>query len=325
MNVNLDILRRGIFLVSLSLFFINFALPVQAKGLGANAVEIGALFSLFTLCLLVLRPLIGYGLDRFGRRPFFLVAMLAYVVANALYALAGDLPAMYGARLMQGIGAAVLLITVDTITADLTTPATRLTEMGRNVEVSTRASIAGAFVGFFLVGAVPLMAWTASFGVFAMAALAGLVFAAMKLPESHSQASRLAARGLEFRISPALRRLMPVIFVAGFANALVMPIYLIWLQDRFTIPPDRLAIAFLPAGIVFAVLPSKLARVVGRWGNVRALALGLCVAGGLYFLLPHLRGFPVIVLVFTLASVGWALVEPARKALVAEWGAEGAT
>lgn len=36
---SLNILRRGLFLVSIPLFFINFALPVQAKSLGAYTLS----------------------------------------------------------------------------------------------------------------------------------------------------------------------------------------------------------------------------------------------------------------------------------------------
>ena len=78
---NLKPLRRGLFLVSLPIFFINFSLPVQAKQLGGNAVEIGALFGLFSLALLLLRPLVGYGLDRIGRKLFFAGAMCFYAMA----------------------------------------------------------------------------------------------------------------------------------------------------------------------------------------------------------------------------------------------------
>jgi hypothetical protein len=51
----LDSVRKSLFWISAPIFFINFVLPVKSKALGANAMEIGGLFSLFTLSLLLFR------------------------------------------------------------------------------------------------------------------------------------------------------------------------------------------------------------------------------------------------------------------------------
>ena len=90
----LQSLRQVLFLVSAPLFFITFAIPVQAKQLGASALEIGALFSLFTISLMILRPLVGFAIDKYGRKPFVVIAMAIYCVANIFYAFATDLSMM---------------------------------------------------------------------------------------------------------------------------------------------------------------------------------------------------------------------------------------
>jgi hypothetical protein len=54
----------------------------------------------------------------------------------------------------------------------------------------------------------------------------------------------------------------------GFANALMMPIYLVNLQDLFTPDVRWLSWAFLPAGLVFAILPSRLGTLVDRYGAI---------------------------------------------------------
>jgi MFS family permease len=68
--IALNALRRCLFFISAPMVFITFALPLRAEDLGATALQIGALYSLFTASIFVIRPLTGVGLDAFGRRPF---------------------------------------------------------------------------------------------------------------------------------------------------------------------------------------------------------------------------------------------------------------
>ena len=70
-------LRRALFLISAPIVYINFALPLRAEDIGASAIEIGVLFSLFTAAVFIIRPIAGVGLDYFGRRPFFILAASA--------------------------------------------------------------------------------------------------------------------------------------------------------------------------------------------------------------------------------------------------------
>ena len=124
-------LRNCLFWVSAPLFFITFALPVRSKELGASALEVGGLFSLFTLSVLIFRPFIGYAFDQFGRRKFLLLSVVLYFIAHIGYGFAEQLSAMYAARFLQGMGAALLPLTADAITADLTDSSDRAAAMGK--------------------------------------------------------------------------------------------------------------------------------------------------------------------------------------------------
>ena len=310
----LQSLRQILFLVSAPLFFISFAIPVQAKQLGASAVEIGALFSLFTISLMILRPMVGFALDHWGRKPFVVTAMAIYCIANIFYAFATDLSAMYAARILQGIGASLMLISVDTITADFTLENERAVAMGKNIETQTRSSIVGATIGFTLLGAMPLVAWKYTFGIYAVMSLAAMFVAFIRLPESLPQKPKTMTTS--FELTPGIRRLLVVIFFAGFASALMQPIYLIYLQDKFDLPLQMLAWAFLPSAIIYAVLPSKLGKLGDHYGSANVLAVGLLMAGVVYLFLPQLQYYVGFIVVYTIASIGWAMFEPAKKSLI---------
>jgi len=297
--------------------YISFALPLRADELGASALEIGGLFSVFTISLLVLRPLVGFGLDAFGRRPFFLLAMVAYSVSSFVYSSTSELDHMYLGRFLQGLAASLLLITTDTLTADLTTISDRATAMGRNMESQTRGGMTGAFVGFTLVGIMPLAAWNYSFLTYGCFALVASIFAIVSIPETRSHIERQQFK-LSFEMEPGLGKVMFVVTVSAFCNAIIQPVYLIYLKERFDVSMLTLAMAFLPAGIVYATLPSKFGALSDRWGRGNTIALGLAMAGLLYIVLPTVNVFLWVAVVYTFGHMGWALVDPARHAWVGD-------
>ncbi len=314
--------RRCLFLVSMPMVYISFALPLRADELGASAFEIGGLFSIFTISLLVIRPLVGFGLDAFGRRPFFLLALLVYCLANLVYSGAAGLEQMFVARFLQGVGASLLLITTDTITADLTTKGDRAEGMGRNIESQSRGGMLGAFIGFTLVGSVPLLAWHYSFVIYAAVALLALIYALFAIPETRAIAWQGASDsmmpGSKFRLEGTVLKLMIVVFLCGFFSALIQPVYLIYLKHRFDVSMLMLAFAFLPAGIIYATLPSKLGALGDRWGRANTITLGLLMAGLLYIGLPLVGSFIWVAAIYTFGHIGWALADPARQAWVGD-------
>ena len=308
----LDSVRKSLFWISAPIFFINFVLPVKSKALGANAMEIGGLFSLFTLSLLLFRPLIGMALDRHGRRGFLIFALLLYVLAYAGYGFSETIEWMYAARLLQGVGAAILLLTVDAITADLTGEDNRASAMGKNLEAQTRSTFVGATIGFSLVAIFPAQGWQYSFLIFVLLGVYALINAMRHVPES---VEKSAGTTTNASLSKPLVTLLVMLMPLGFASALMMPIYLVYLQDTFSPDVRLLSWAFLPAGLVFAIMPSKLGAIVDRVGPVKPCAIGLLVVSGAYMVMPMIGQFWPVVAVYTLSSFGWAVIEPARKTM----------
>jgi len=68
----LHTLQRAIFLISMPFFILGLLLPVYGKQMGASVVQIGLFFSAFSFVTVLLRPLVGWGLDRLDGATFSL-------------------------------------------------------------------------------------------------------------------------------------------------------------------------------------------------------------------------------------------------------------
>jgi len=297
--------------------FISFALPLRAEDLGASAFEIGILFSIYTASVFILRPIVGVALDRYGRKPFFIAALILYFCINILYSLAGGLEGLFIARLLHGIGFAFLSITTDTITADLTEQQDRAASMGGNIESQSRGGMVGAIIGFTLVGAIPVHAWVYSFTSFAVFAFLAIIFALIAIPETNP-AKHVEHEKVPLIITPTLRRLLIVVTFVAFSGALTQPYFFIYLRDRFDLELGALAFAFLPLGLAYAILPSKLGKWTSNLPRATATSIGLGIGGCLYFLVPHAPNLIMVVLVLTSSAAGVMLAELTKNAWVAD-------
>ena len=183
-------LRQSIFFVSLPFGILMFALPLVGRSLGASALEIGGLFSTFALMLVVLRPFVGRGLDRFGRRPFLVAGLLGYALANAGYALAGNLWGLYMARLSQGLGSGLMWLAAYAIVADLAPAGHRGGRYGQIEEMASRGGIFGAAIGFTVLGFLGRgnladgAGWSTLFWLYTATSLAGALIAWRGVPET---------------------------------------------------------------------------------------------------------------------------------------------
>ena len=175
----------AVFLGSSAFVFLNFGLPIRADDLGISAFGIGGMYAVFTGTMLLVRPVVGYCLDRLGRRWFFTAAFLFYTGAMAVLARSDTLSEFYLARFLQGLGASLMWVSARTIIADLNDAAGRGLAMGRLTTTSVQGSMLGAVYGFTLLGMLPMReAWLWAFSGYAVAAFLGFVWASFFMRET---------------------------------------------------------------------------------------------------------------------------------------------
>jgi EmrB/QacA subfamily drug resistance transporter len=85
------------------------AIPQMAQSFGVNPVDLSIAVSAYILALAVLIPASGWLADRFGARNVFAAAIVVFTLASVLCGLSQNLPVFTLARVLQGIGGAMMV------------------------------------------------------------------------------------------------------------------------------------------------------------------------------------------------------------------------
>ncbi len=105
-----------LWLVSLAIFMqmldstiVNTALPAMARSLHESPLQMQSVVFSYALAVAMFIPASGWIADRFGTRRTFLAAIIVFTLGSLLCAAAQQLPQLVAARVVQGIGGAMLL------------------------------------------------------------------------------------------------------------------------------------------------------------------------------------------------------------------------
>jgi MFS family permease len=310
-------LKLPIMLGSLPLTMLPFLLPIQAKQLGATALGIGGLFAVAQGVMLLCRPVIGWGIDRFGRRVFCLVGLVCTAGAMGVFALTRNLMTLYLAQLLNGMATACLWTAVYTLTSELA-PSTHQGEaLGRVDEYAHRGALYG--LGWALI----LLSWcvleTALHALWlsymTLAALA-VVIAWKQVPETRTAPP--LQRGRQPRALWPLVPVLLLVLLSYLLTALLRPLFLVFLQDERTQDVRLLALAFLPAVLLESVLPSRLGHLSDRWGRRPLIIAGLTWVGLSCLCLPLGSSLGWVIVWWTLKTLGLAAALPPQKAFISD-------
>jgi EmrB/QacA subfamily drug resistance transporter len=99
----------ALFMEQLDATILNTAIPSIAASLQVTPLSLKSVVSSYILSLAVGIPVSGWMADRFGTKRVFATAIAIFTIASVLCGLAVNTPMMIGARLMQGIGGAMMM------------------------------------------------------------------------------------------------------------------------------------------------------------------------------------------------------------------------
>ncbi len=98
----------ALFMEGLDSTIVNTAVPTMAASLEVPPLSLKAVLTSYTLCLAVFLPISGWMADRFGTRRVFMWAVTLFTLGSLFCGLALSIPMLVAARVIQGIGGAMM-------------------------------------------------------------------------------------------------------------------------------------------------------------------------------------------------------------------------
>ncbi len=262
------------FMNLIDITIVNVALPSMQEELSAppNLIEWIVAGYTFSFALLLLPA--GRMGDLYGRRRMFVAGIVIFTAASLVCGLAPSVGTLVGARVVQGMGAAIMTPQTLALVPRLFPPEQRGAAFGLFALTAGLASVTGPIVGGLLIGADLFgLTWRPIFLVNIPLGIAALVGAFLFVPRAEGDA-RLGTDGIGIILAglAMLAVLVPLIEAPalGWQAWMIAPIlaafplgwgFLHWqrrqeARDRPQLLPMRLARSgpFLTGGLLGAVL-----------------------------------------------------------------------
>jgi len=324
--------RSPVYVMALTIF-IDFAgfgivlplLPFWAERLGAGAVGVGLILTIYALAQFIFTPVLGTLSDRYGRRPVILASLVIEALSLALSALAGSLAILFVARFMSGLGASNIG-SAQAVVADVT-PAQR---RARGMGLIGAAIGLGFVVGPALGGLLAPLGPAVPFWVAMLVALANALLVLRFLPETRRRETACATvpftnRGMGGVLAGwrwvlrnrAVGRLVVINLLFTVAFTAMEAVFPLFTQHAFGWKAIQNGYIFTYAGIVIVLMQGGLVgRLVKRWGERRLLIAGLGMLAAGLALLSWSTNLALLLVALGIVSIGDGAVTPVVSALL---------
>lgn len=293
----------GSLLLFTSFYLLLPPLPLFMKALGGLDTHVGLATGMFTLAAVLVRPLAGGLVDRYGRRPFLLAGLGLFTLTVYLYGWAGGVGALLLLRLLHGAGWGFVTTAAAAAITDIIPPARRGEGMGWYGMAMTLAMAAGPILGVWALDGYAFR------GVFLLATgLALGSLAAMSIPRLvfHGAGERKRIELYDASTVPVSIAVAFLTFAYG-AVMTFLPLFAVTLD----VNPG---LYFLVYALAMTVARPIAGRVSDRRGEATVIVPATVSIIAALLVLGSATGLGGVIAAAVLQGIGFGAAQPALQA-----------
>jgi EmrB/QacA subfamily drug resistance transporter len=182
------------FMATLDGSIVNIAMPVISQSFAVSIDSVQWIFSAYLIAVSATLLVWGKLSDLHGRKELFAAGMAIFSLGSLLCGLAGSLPALIAARVVQAIGSSIMMALTQGIVTSIFPPAQRGKALGTLGAVVSIGSLVGPALGGIMVHA---FGWQSIFLVNIPIGIAGVAITMRIMPgatEEDKARARLAGK-----------------------------------------------------------------------------------------------------------------------------------
>lgn len=312
-KITLGLLLLNLFIAFLGIGLVIPVLPTLMNELQLSGKVIGYLTAAFAIAQLIVSPLAGKAVDKYGRKIMIVLGLFIFGISEFLFGLGKTIEVLFISRVLGGISAAFIMPAVTAFIADITTMETRPKALGYMSAAISTGFIIGPGIGGFLADfgtRVPFY-FAGALGI--TAALLSIIL--LREPERNTENVENApdqTSGFKRIFEPMYLIAFILIFVASFGLAAFESFFSLFVDHKFGFTPTDIAIIITGGAIFGAVAQVALFdRLAQKWGEIKLIRYSLILSGILVFLMTVVSSYFAILLVTCIVFVGFDLFRPA--------------
>lgn len=313
------LLMLNIFLVFTGIGLVVPIMPTYMNELHINGSIVGLLVAAFSLTQLLFSPFTGRLSDTLGRKKIIVAGMVVFAVSEWLFGAVSAPVLLFAARMLGGIGAALIMPAVMAYAADVTTDEERAKGMGFINAAITTGFIIGPGIGGYI----------AEFGIrvpFYSAAVAGAIAAVITLlvlPESRTEKQRAETRTNPAQKQSLFTQLLNsgrepyflnliIVFVLAFGLANYETVFGLFVDHKFGFTPKDIAFIITFGSISGAVVQvTVFGWILNRFGEKRVISFCLLMSALFVALTLFVSHYWLIVAVTFIVFLSIDILRPA--------------
>lgn len=301
-------------LISLPFIYMSFILPIYSKEIGMDSVQTAGLYSIFSLVVLLFRPLLGKVCDKVGRKILLISSILLYCCAFIFYSISTNSTMLYVSRIIQAFASPMLSISIYCFIIDYSND--KIGErMGLLETTSTRGGIIGIILAVIIFNSASsfMDGWKLFFYICCGVNIVAILYIIFKVKETKEHSSIFNREKTKF--SKVLVKLLAADFVLCCFSSMLYPLFIIYLQDKFSANINEIGLAYMLPLFVSSIVPRYIGRIGDKYGRVKSMIIALIIGAITFAIFPSINSVLVSALVYCLINVANTLYNTASNAI----------